>query len=234
MDAVPSQATTSRVGPVPVGQADRAAEPPAGGADVRQAVEVFLAERARLFAIANRILHDSGDAEDVVQETWVRWQRAKRSEVVDPSAFLATTARRLAINVRQSARARHETAFPPALSELPATGEAPEAVVERTGAIEGALHLLLERLGPAERAAFVLRNGFDYPYPEVAATLALSAPNARQLVSRAHARIRSDRRQAVHRDAHRRLVHAFAEASGAGDFRELETVLTAGLGPRAA
>lgn len=202
--------------------------------DLQQAVVIFLAQRPQLFKIAYRILGSAGEAEDVVQETWVRWQRTERRVVNNPPGFLATATSRLAINVLQSARTRHETAVTPWQKELVDPDSSPETTAERTETVELVLHVLLERLSPAERAAYVLRKGFDYPYPKVATVLHLSAPNARQLVSRAHARIHCPRRQPVSLDVHRRLVRAFVTAAEAGEFTDLETLLEADIGRAAA
>lgn len=202
--------------------------------DLDHAVVVFLAQRPHLFAIANKILGSASEAEDVVQETWVRWQRTDRRAVTNPPGFLATATSRLAINVLQSARTRHETAVTPWLENIADPTGSTESALERTEAVEMALHLLLERLSPAERAAYVLRKGFDYPYSQVSALLLLSTPNARQLVSRAHARLHSGARRPVSLHTRRRLARAFAAAARAGEFAELEALLSADVGPAAA
>jgi RNA polymerase sigma-70 factor (ECF subfamily) len=202
--------------------------------DLEQAVGVFTAQRPHLFAIAHKILGSASEAEDVVQETWLRWQRTDRRAVTNPPGFLATAASRLAINVLQSARTRHETAVTPWLENMADPTGGTESTVEVAEAVEMALHVLLERLSPAERAAYVLRKGFDYPYSKVAALLMLSAPNARQLVSRAHARLHSDVRRPVCLDTRRRLARAFAAAARVGEFAELEALLAADVRPAAA
>lgn len=206
-----------------------ARQPRSADLDLQAAVAVFVTQKPRLVKIAHRILADRGDAEDVVQEVWLRWQRTDRDMVNSPPAFLATATSRIAINVVQSARSRHEAAVTPRIPEILVIAEDPESTAERTAGVELALHVLLERLNPAERAAYVLRNGFDYPYREIASVLQLSIANARQLVRRAHARIHSARRQPVSVDAHRRLVRAFVTAARAGEFTELETLLVADI-----
>jgi RNA polymerase sigma factor (sigma-70 family) len=218
-------------GPVAgVAGSEIADQPAPRDTDVEEAVATFLAARPRLLAIAYRIVGDAGEAEDVVQETWVRWQRTDRRAVTNPSGFLATTTSRLAINVRQSAWTRHESPVTPWLDDLPATDTAPEASAERSDAVRRALRDLLATLSPAERAAYVLRKGFGYPYPKLAATLHLSTPHARKLVSRAQARVGSARRRAVGHEAHRRLVRAFAVAATTGEFTALEALLSADVG----
>jgi RNA polymerase sigma-70 factor (ECF subfamily) len=208
-----------------------AEDPPPAPSDIDfdEAVAVFLGQRPQLFKIAQRILGSASEAEDVVQETWLRWQRTDRRVVNNPPGFLATAASRLAINLRQSARIRHEMAVTPWLENVADAAATGETTAERTEAVEVALRVLLEKLTPAERAAYVLRKGFDYPYPKVADVLRLSTPNARQLVSRAHAGIHSRGCRPVDHDAHRRLVSAFVTAARAGEFNELETLLTADI-----
>jgi len=193
--------------------------------DLQHAAATFMVHRPHLLTIVRGVLDSAGDAEDVVQETWLRWQRTDRRVVSNPPGFLTTAASRLAINVLQSARARHETALTHRLADGPDARATAEATAERVEAVELALRVLCERLGPAQRGAYVLRRGFDYPYPEVAHALCLSTPNARKLVSRADARIRSHGRRPVDSDAHRRLVHAFLTAARAGEFAELEALL---------
>lgn len=198
-----------------------------------RATTVFLAQRPQLIRIASRVLGDAGTAEDVVQEAWVRWQRTDRRAVANPAAFLATVTTRLAINVLQAAATRHETTGTPWLPDRADPASSPETTAEAGESVALALHVLLERLSPAERAAFILRTGFDYPYPQVAEVLALNAPHARQLVSRARARLHSPRRRTVGRDEHRRLVRAFVTATRAGELVELERLLATDVGRRA-
>ncbi len=125
--------------------------------DLGEATEVFLSQRQHLVRVARSVLHNSSDAEDVIQDVWVRWQRTDRRLVRNPSAFLVTTATRVAINVLQSARTRHETAASPWLADLPRTpvdaAAGPYDEAEGAEGIELAVTALLERLSPAERAA---------------------------------------------------------------------------------
>jgi RNA polymerase sigma factor (sigma-70 family) len=190
---------------------------------------LFVAVQPRLYAVAVRVLGDVGEAEDVVQEAWLRWERADRSDVRSPSAFLSVTATRLAINVARSARKRRER---PAGSWLPETvdgGVGPEAAVERREAVGAAIRLVLERLTPAERAAYLLRTAFDYPYRRISEVLQLGADHARQLVRRAHEAVGSGRRRPVDVAVHRRLVGTFLVAAQTGDVGELERLLAADL-----
>ncbi|MGI8329307.1 RNA polymerase sigma-70 factor [Actinomadura scrupuli] len=197
--------------------------PPASALD--QAASVFDGLRPRLFGIAYRMLGSAAEAEDIVQEVWVRWQTTDRAAVLDPPAFLATATTRLAINVAQSARKRRETYVGTWLPEPVDTSAGPEAGVERGEALELAVLLLLERLSPTERAAYVLRESFDYPYGQIAAILQLGEANTRQLVSRARKRIAAGRRTPVSSAAHRRLLEAFIAAARTGELAALEELL---------
>jgi len=168
------------------------AEAPARAATAGRVGEVseadgalFQAARPRLFGIAYRVLGDASEADDVVQEAWIRWQGTDRTRVRDAAAFLATTTTRLAINVAQSARARRETHIGPRLVDPVDAAANPSLDAEQGDALESAVRLLLQKLSPAERAAYVLREAFDYPYRHISQVLALSEANARQLVTRA-------------------------------------------------
>ncbi|MFG1911336.1 sigma-70 family RNA polymerase sigma factor [Kribbella sp. NPDC048928] len=153
-------------------------------------LDEFLQARPRLLRIAGRIAGNPHEAEELVQDVWLRWQRTDRTAVADPQAFLVTTVSRLAINLVQSARRRHETAAGSWLADdRIATSPDPCTAAERQEAYADAVRLLHERLSPAERATFVLREGFDYPYRQIAQTLRIATPNARQLVKRARDRL---------------------------------------------
>jgi RNA polymerase sigma-70 factor (ECF subfamily) len=190
-----------------------------------QDVETFTRARRRLFGIAYRILGSVSDAEDVVQETWLRWQYCDRDSVRQPDAFLATAATRIAINVSQSARIRRETHIGPWLPVPVDTTNDPALGAERGEILERALLVLLERLSPGERAAYVLREAFDYPYPRIAEIIRVTTASARQLVSRARKHIVDGRDVDVDRDHHRRLVGAFIEAAQRADIEGLEGLL---------
>ncbi|MEU9384388.1 RNA polymerase sigma-70 factor [Streptomyces sp. NPDC048279] len=191
-----------------------------------QATRDFLAARPRLFGIAYRVLGSAAEAEDVVQETWVRWQNTDRSKVREPAAFLATTATHLAINLAQSARVRRESYIGPWLPEPVDTTHDPQLGAERAEAVEMAVLLLLEKLNPVERTAYVLREAFDYPYARIAEMLETSESNARQLVSRARRHLAAERRERVNPATHRRFLEVFLSAAQTGDLTVLEDVLT--------
>src|SRR5688572_19891174 len=146
---------------------------------------VFLSARPRLFGIAYRMLGSAAEAEDIVQDVWIRWQTTDRRPVCNPVAFLVTATTRLAINVLQSARARREADVGPSLPEPADTSPDPGLRAERGEALNLAVLRLLERLPPSERAAYVLRQAFDYPYRRIASILRIEEANARQLVTRA-------------------------------------------------
>ncbi|MDT6985315.1 sigma-70 family RNA polymerase sigma factor [Streptomyces lusitanus] len=190
------------------------------------AASVFVRARPSLLHIAHRIVGSPADAEDVVQEAWVRLQGTDRAAVHHPAALLRTITARLAINVTQSARKRREFSASPSLPD-PVDGRAtPEAVVEQRDAVDDAVALLLATLTPNQRAAYLLREGFGYSYDRIAALLQLSVVNARQQVFRAQRRLDSGgRRQEVDAVAHRRLVQAFLGAARTGDLASLEHVL---------
>ena len=185
-------------------------------------VAVFESVRPRLFGIAYRMLGSAAEAEDVVQDTWLRWQGTDRSVVQDPPAFLATATTRLAITFAQSARSRRETYIGPWLPEPIDTSGDPRLGAERAEALEFAVLLLLEKLSPTERAAYVLREAFDYSYDQIAYILRSTEVNARQLVTRARKHISDGRRKSVSSSEQRRLLSAFVVASQNGDLPALE------------
>lgn len=183
--------------------------------------------RPRLFGIAYRMLGSAPDADEVVQDTWIRWQGTDRSKVRDAAAFLAATTTRLAINVSHSARARRETAVEPGSIEPVDAAAGPSLQAERREALELAVRMLLEKLSPTERAVYVLREAFDYPYGQIAATLGLSEVNARQLGTRARRRLDSERHRPVPIGEQRRLLELFVAAAQQGELESLEQLLAA-------
>jgi RNA polymerase sigma-70 factor (ECF subfamily) len=195
--------------------------------DIEDATILFAAHSRRLFGIAYRMLGSASDAEDIVQETWIRWQRTDRSVVEDPPAFLAKITTRLAINVLQSSRNRRETYIGPWLPEPVNTEDDPALGAERAEALEFAILLTLEKLTPTERAAYILREAFDYPYPRIAEVISSSVVSARQLVSRARAHLASARRVTVEPKAQRALLDAFLSAAQRGDAVRLEQLFAA-------
>lgn len=195
--------------------------------DLDGAAEVFGAVRPRLFGIAYRMLGSAAEAEDIVQDVWVRWQLCDRALVENPPAFLATMATRLSINVLQSARTRHEAYIGPWLPEPVDTSADPALGAERGEALQFAVLILLEKLTPTERAAYVLREAFDYSYRTIADVVQLSEPAVRQLVSRARKHLAAERRTPASAPEQRRLLSAFLTAAQSGDLRELESLFAA-------
>jgi RNA polymerase sigma-70 factor (ECF subfamily) len=213
------------------------------GAGIEAAIGAFNESRPRLFGIAYRMLGSVAEAEDIVQEAWVRWQGTDRSVVRNPAGFLTTVTTRLALNTAESARVRREQYVGPWLPEPVDTSADPSLGAEKAEALESAVLMLLEKVRPDQRAAYVLREAFDYSYDEVADILDTSAANARQLVSRAKKSVQSDRKEPVDPVTHRTLLEAFVAAARDGDVKRLEQVLSAdvvsttdsaGQAPRAA
>jgi RNA polymerase sigma factor (sigma-70 family) len=190
----------------------------------------FLSARPRLFGIAYRMLGSAAEAEDIVQDVWVRWQTADRSPVRNPLAFLVTATTRLAINVLQSARARREIDPGPSLPEPIDPGADPGLRTERNEALNLAVRLLFEKLSPMERAAYVLREAFNYPHREIAGILQIGEANARQLARRARARVAEGRRAPARPAAQRRLLSAFIAAANTGDLARLESLFVSDVG----
>ena len=198
---------------------------------VDDGLSAFLCVRPRLFGIAYRMLSSAAEAEDIVQDVWVRWQTTDRRPIRNPTAFLVTATTRLAINVMQSARARRETCVGPWLPEPVDTTADPGLGAERGEALNFAVLLLLEKLSPTERAAYVLREAFTYPYREIAEILRVEDANARQLVTRARERVSSGRRTPVSPVEQRRLLNAFVAAARAGDLAGLENLFGSATSP---
>jgi RNA polymerase sigma-70 factor (ECF subfamily) len=184
----------------------------------------FALVRPRLFGIAYRMLGNVADAEDILQDVWVKWQAYDRATVRDSAAFLVTMTTRLAINATRSARARRETYVGPWLPEPVDTSADPALGAERGEALGTAVLVLLEKLSATERAAFVLREAFDYPYGRVADVLGTTETSARKLVSRARRHVTEQRRKVVDAVEQRSLLSAFLRAAQAGDFDELEAL----------
>ncbi|MER6364868.1 sigma-70 family RNA polymerase sigma factor [Kitasatospora sp. NPDC001527] len=199
--------------------------PSAGEDSLDEAAAVFEELRPRLFGIAYRTLESAVEAEDVVQDVWLRWQKADRSAVLSPSAFLSRATARLAINVARSARSRRQTSIDPWLPEPVDPGGAPAAGVERAEELASALLLLLERLTPTERAVYILREAFDYAYADIAGMLRLSVVNVRKITSRARKRLVAGQREAVDAGEHRWLLEVFVGAARTGDVASLESLL---------
>ncbi|GJE58105.1 sigma-70 family RNA polymerase sigma factor [Methylobacterium trifolii] len=183
---------------------------------------VFEQERARLIRLAYRMLGSLGEAEDVVQDAWLRWRYVDHAEVASAGAFLSRTVTRLCLDVMKSARVRRETYFGTWLPEPVALvpDEAPGDDLTLT------LMLALERLSPLERAAFLLHDVFAVPLAEIAVTLQREPPAVRQLAARARKHVQSARpRFPIEREEGARIAKAFFEASTTGDVAALRSML---------
>lgn len=186
---------------------------------------IFEAQRPRLLRLAYRMLGAHAEAEDIVQEAWLRWRRSDPSNLSEPAAWLTRIVSRLCLDVMKSARSRRET-YPG--TWLPEPLIEPEDDELRADNVTLTLMVALERLSPLERAAFLLHDVFNQPMEEVAATLQRSPAATRQLAARARAHVRVDRpRYDVAREDGEALVHAFFEACRLGDATALGAMLAA-------
>jgi RNA polymerase sigma-70 factor (ECF subfamily) len=182
--------------------------------------DTFTELRPLLFSIAYRMTGTQADAEDAVQETYLRWQAADRSSIASPKAFLTTVISRISIDLLKSAHRKREVYVGSWLPE-PIVGETTEPA-ELAESLSLAFLHLLESLTPSERVAFLMHDVFDASYAEVAEALETSGANARQLASRAREHL-SERRPKtrVKREQHQRLLWAFLEACREGDANAL-------------
>jgi RNA polymerase sigma-70 factor (ECF subfamily) len=193
------------------------------------AVEQFEAQRGRLQAIAYGMLGSVSDAEDVVQDAFLRWDAADRADVRSPEAFLTTVTTRLALDRLRSAQRRREEYVGPWLPEpLVVDLDDPARVVADAEQLSYALLATLERLNPVERAVFLLRDVFDLDYAEIAAIVERSDANCRQIAHRARERIgRPVRGEAPPRPEEWEVAARFADAIRDGDLEGLKETLAA-------
>ncbi|MGK5549189.1 sigma-70 family RNA polymerase sigma factor [Streptomyces sp. URMC 127] len=187
----------------------------------------FEKHRPQLWAVAYRLTGSVADAEDALQEAWLRWQLLPEEEAANPAAYLTTVVSRICLDQLGSARSRRETYVGPWLPE-PVLGAVPgpEDRVTLDESIGLALLTVLEKLTPAERTAFILHDVFSVPFTEIAEIVGRTPASVRQLASRARKRVRAESpRCSVDRAAHRRTVDAFLAAVMNGDFESLLSVL---------
>lgn len=195
---------------------------------MKDATLVFERHRPRLIGVAYRMLGTAAEAEEVVQDAWLRWNDADAASLDNSEAWLVTVTTRLAIDRLRAARAQREHYVglwlpEPVLTESPST---PEEITELSDDVSMAFLALLERLAPEARAAFLLRDVFDMDYAQVAEAIGKSEAACRQIVHRAKAQLREARpRYAVSRESHRRLLDSFAEALRRGSFDEINALL---------
>ncbi|MGK5631208.1 RNA polymerase sigma factor SigJ [Streptomyces sp. URMC 123] len=192
----------------------------------------FEAHRSRLWGVAYRITGSVADADDAVQEAWLRWQALPDGEAHNARAYLTTVVSRICYDQLGSARSRRETYVGPWLPEpVVADGRSgevqdPQDRVTLDESVGMALLTVLERLTPAERTAFVLHEVFAVPFPEIADVVGRTPASVRQLASRARKRVRAEApRRCVDRSEHRRAVEAFLTAATDGDFDSLMKTL---------
>src|SRR5829696_2342389 len=193
-----------------------------------QEIDLWAGKHRRdLVAAAYRALGSLSEADDVIQDAWLRWHSSDRSMVRNSRAFLTITVTRLALDLRRS-QSRHEICLEPMLLQnLGSSAEGPAALVERNAAVASALLVVLQTMSPPERAAFMLHEVFALPYHEVARQLRRSEVAVRQLVHRARKRARAGEvRYPAPPPVHAKVVRAFNSASQSGGITQLINILS--------
>jgi RNA polymerase sigma-70 factor (ECF subfamily) len=209
-------------------QSDEMVEKQLPDPEAQNQLATFDQYRGLLFSIAYRMLGSVADAEDVLQETYIRWQQARDEEIRSPRAFLVTIVSRLCINQLQSARVQREEYVGPWLPEPIVTGRGsdPLEVVRIDESLSMAFLVMLERLTPVERAVFLLREVFAYEYSELAAILGQSETNCRQILSRAKQHVGAMRpRFKISQSKKKDLLERFFKATSSGDIEGLVALL---------
>ncbi len=189
-----------------------------------QKVEVFRRHRVRLFGIAYRMLGTQSDAEDILQEAYIRWHQAETNGIETPEAWLVTVVTRLAIDRLRRASAARETYIGPWLPEplIVSDAPSPEAELEFASNLSIAFMVLLERLSPLERAAFLLHDIFDCGYADIARIVGKTETASRQLIHRARERVRAEKTRFKASEQERvKLIKKFSAASAVGDKKTL-------------
>jgi RNA polymerase sigma-70 factor (TIGR02957 family) len=193
-------------------------------------VDLFERSRPRLEAIAYRLLGSAGDAEDAVQDTFLRWQAAERRHIETPEAWLTKALTNICLNQLTSARARRETYVGQWLPEPVLAGDrmlGPAETAEQRESVSIAMLTLMERLSPNERAVYVLREAFGYQHSEIADILGLSESNCQQIHRRAKQHLTTGRvREETDATAARKIVEGFLAAALSGDTEPLVRLLT--------
>jgi len=195
--------------------------------------DVFSTDRPLLFSIAYRMLGSASDAEDVLQDAWLRYRNADVSAIRSPKAFATTIVTRLCLDRLKSARVTREQYVGPWLPEPVLTSEVrdQETMLQRAESVTLAFLVLLERLSPEERAVFVLKDVFEYDHAEIADMLGTTVENSRQLLHRAKARLAEGRpRLSGSAESRRAVAERFARAFSAGDASALAALLTRDVG----
>jgi RNA polymerase sigma-70 factor (TIGR02957 family) len=199
-------------------------------ADESDAIRIFDEHRDLLISIAYRVLGSVTDAEDTVQEAWLRWSKVDPAEISNPRAFLVRVTTRLAIDRLRRAKARRESYIGPWLPEPILTGRDVAEDVALAESVSMAMLVVLETLSPLERAVFVLREAFGMPYAEIGEIIGRKEEAVRQLARRArdHVQERRTRFEADQTEQHRVTEH-FLEAASSGDLEALMVVLAPGV-----
>jgi RNA polymerase sigma-70 factor (ECF subfamily) len=190
--------------------------------------EIFEAHRDLMFAVAYRILGSAADAEDAIQDAWLRWSARPSRDVLAPRAYLTRIVANTALNRLRAARARREAYVGPWLPEPLLTRTEPDAAerAELAESVSLAMLVVLESLTPEERAAFVLREVFGFPHAEIGATLGRSDAAVRQLVHRAREHVQARRPLCTaNRRQQLEATERFLAAAGGGDLNDLMAVL---------
>jgi len=191
----------------------------------RASLPAFEALRGRLFGLAYRMCGSRADAEDIVQETYVRWHQVEHDRIENPEAWLVTTTSRLAIDRLRRLKTEREAYVGAWLPEPIVTETSPDRDLELAADLSVAFLTLLERLAPEERAAFLLHDVFDVGYAEIASVIDRSEAACRQVVHRARERVRGDRKRFDATDsAKSALLHTFVAAMEARDEQALLTL----------
>ncbi|NUW30329.1 sigma-70 family RNA polymerase sigma factor [Nonomuraea sp. SMC257] len=190
--------------------------------------EAFEAHRERLSAVAYRVLGSHADAEDVVQEAWMRLARQDATIIENLAGWLTTVVGRISLDVLRSRRTRPEASYGDGLSELVITVDdsaEPEETVALADSVGLALLVVLDSLGPSERLAFVLHDLFGVPFAEIGQILGRSADATKMIASRARRKVRATERPAIVGREQRQVIKAFRAAAADGDFEALLRVL---------
>ena len=200
------------------------------GGSSPDAARVFEEHRGLLVSVAYRVLGSVVDAEDAVQEAWLRWSGVDHSQVADPRAFLVRVTTRLAIDRLRRAKTRRESYVGPWLPEPILTRQDPAEDAAMAESVSMAMLVVLETLSPLERAVFVLREAFGMPHAEIADVLGRKEDAVRQLARRARDHVRERRtRFDADQDEQRRVTERFLEATASGDLEALMEVLSPGV-----
>ena len=198
----------------------------AGPGSLGDATDAFVAHRNLLFTVAYEMLGSAADAEDVLQETWLRWADVDVDEVRDPRAYLVRITTRLSLNRIRSLSRRRESYVGPWLPEPLLTSPDVAEDVELADSVSTAMLLVLETLTPTERAVFVLREVFDLPYDEIAEAVDKTPAAVRQIAHRARSHVESRRpREIVGSDERDAVIERFMAAVSTGDLQSLMDVL---------